>query len=109
MASISSLVSYGGSDSESEEEETRGGGVAKETAVSSKRTGGAGLIKHHKDKTGRVKVYLPELNQTTRSTDKVCGQPHCIFQYLMTPYCGSGTYLTLLYVHREMRHCHQLQ
>uniref|UniRef100_A0A1X7VDX4 Uncharacterized protein n=1 Tax=Amphimedon queenslandica TaxID=400682 RepID=A0A1X7VDX4_AMPQE len=81
MASISSLVSYGGSDSESEEEERRGAGAAKGTAVSSKGTGPAGLIKHQKDKSGRVKVYLPELSQSTTTTrtdkgnDKLSSSP----------------------------------
>ena len=65
-------MSYGGSDSEPEEEErgdTGGGGGVKETAVSFKKTG---LIKYQKDTSGKVKVYLPELDhKEIARTDKV--------------------------------------
>lgn len=69
MASLLGLVSYGGSDSEEEEEERGGTGKLNETSdkdtTALKKTP---LLKHEKDKSGKVRVYLPDFNKKANTT-----------------------------------------
>lgn len=68
MASLLGLVSYGGSDSEEEEER---GGTGKLNETSDKDTTilkKTPLLKHEKDKSGKVRVYLPDFNKKANTT-----------------------------------------
>ena len=67
MASLLGLVSYGGSDSE--EEEQRGTGKLNETSDKDTKTlKKTPLLKHEKDKSGKVRVYLPDFNKKANTT-----------------------------------------